>query len=557
MRVVALDARALRLGLAPGLTLADARARVPELAAVDHDPHADRLWLERIADGCDRWTPMVALDPPDGVTLDITGCVEAYALHSHQSVRTELVEVLPLSSNAPEEGQGDSAGWQSQPLRTGFDKLSPNGGGYGDEAALAADIELRLTRAGLTLRLALADTPEAAQALARFQSLPAADEAQAIRRLPVAALRLEEEAETALRRAGLKTIGDLADRSPVPLAARFGEGMVDALGRLLGRADSRIIPRRTLPALLFERRFAEPLARTDDALAVLDDLAHEAAIALEERHGGGRRFVGRLYRSDGQVREIAIETGLPTRDPAVPARLLRERIDALADPIDPGFGFDMIRFAVPTIEPLAATQLRLEGGRVAEEAMAALVDRLSTRLGRDRVRRFVAQGTHIPEQQALALPAVELPDPAPWPLPPAGEPPLRPLHLFDPPQRIEVTAEVPDGPPRQFRWRRTVHEVARFEGPERIAGEWWRVRVNRLPDPAPSVLREKPGRDAMDYDEAEAADRASSPPRGQPLLTRDYFRVEDVRGRRFWLFRHGLYDRETDAPDWYVHGLFA
>jgi protein ImuB len=519
MRVVALDARALKLGLAPGLTLADARARVPELAAVDHDPHGDRLWLERIADGCDRWTPMVALDPPDGVTLDITGCVEAFSLRSS-------------SPFVPSEV-------------------------WGSESALAADVEQRLTRSGLTLRLALADTPEAAQALARFQSLPAADESQAIRRLPIVALGQEDEAETALRRAGLKTIGDLADRPSAPLAARFGEGLVDALDRLLGRADSRISPRRALPALLFERRFAEPVARTDDALMVLDDLAREAAIVLEERHGGGRRFVGRLYRSDGAVREIAIETGLPTRDPAIPARLFRERIDTLADPIDPGFGFDMIRLAVPAIEPLAATQLKLEGGRVAEEAMAALVDRLSTRLGRNRVRRFALQGTHIPEQQALALPAVDLPDPAPWPLPPAGEPPLRPLHLFDPPQRIEVTAEVPDGPPRRFRWRRTVHEIARFEGPERIAGEWWRVRVNRLPDPPLSVLREKPGRDAMDCDDAEAADHAATPPKDKPLLTRDYFRVEDVRGRRFWLFRHGLYDRETGSPDWYVHGLFA
>jgi protein ImuB len=505
MRIVALDARALKLGLAPGLTLADARARVPELAAIDHDSYADRLWLERIADGCDRWTPMVALDPPDGVTLDITGCVDI----------------------------------------------------HGDEADLARDAERRLTEAGMTLRLAFAGTPEAAQALARYQALPAADETSAIRRLPIAALRIEEETDTALRRAGLKTIGDLADRPSAPLAARFGETLVTALDGMLGRADSRISPRRALPAIVCERLFAEPIATTRDALGVLDDLVREAMVALEERHGGGRRFAGRLYRSDGQVSEIAIETGLPTRDPAVPARLFRERIDALSDPIDPGFGFDMIRLAVPTIEPLAATQLKLEGGKVAEEAMAALVDRLSTRLGRNRVRRFTPRDTHIPEQRALVLPAVELPDPAPWPAPPPGEPPLRPIHLFDPPQRIEVIAEVPDGPPRRFRWRRTHHEIARYEGPERIAGEWWRVRVSRLPDPDPSVLRPKPGRDAMDCDEADAADQPTAPPKGKPLLTRDYFRVEDVRGRRFWLFRHGLYGRETETPDWYVHGLFA
>ncbi|HWL47179.1 MAG TPA: DNA polymerase Y family protein, partial [Sphingomonadaceae bacterium] len=199
--------------------------------------------------------------------------------------------------------------------------------------------------------------------------------------------------------------------------------------------------------------------------------------------------------------------------------LFRERIEALADPLDPGFGFDLIRLSVPVIEPLAPAQLRLEGGALAEGELAALVDRLSTRLGRGRFRRFQPRDTHIPDQAALALPAVAAPPPARWPAPPAGEPPLRPLHLFDPPQPIEVIAEVPDGPPCRFRWRRVLHEVTRYEGPERLAAEWWR-------------------RD------------------GPPGLTRDYYRVEDARGRRFWLFRHGLYDEKPD-PGWYLHGLFA
>ena len=494
IRIAALNAHALRLGLSPGLTLADARARVPELVATEHDAHADRLWLERIADSCDRWTPMVELDPPDGVTLDITGCV-------HLS---------------------------------------------GSEAALAEEIGRYFDAIGLNLRHAFAGTPDAAQALARFQTLPAPDEHQAVRRLPIAALRLDEEAETALRRAGLKTLGDLAARPSAPLAARFGAEMMARLDRLLGHADSRISPRRALPALIFERRFAEPVARTESVLAILDDLVREAAAVLEERHQGGRQFVGRLYRTDGMMREILIETGSPTRDPGMAARLFRERVDALADPLDPGFGFDLLRLAVPVVEPLGSSQLGLEGGQLGEEAMAALVDRLSTRLGRHRVRRFARRDSHIPEQQALTLPASETIDPLPWPISPTGEPPLRPLHLFDPPQLVEVLAEVPDGPPRRFRWRRTLHEVKRFEGPERIAGEWWRVPVDRLPQPAPSVTRKR-----MEGDEH----KSSSPAR--PLLTRDYFRVEDARGRRFWLFRHGLYERETGQPAWYIHGLFA
>lgn len=469
MRLTACDADALSHGLAPGMTLADARARVPGMIAVEADPAADRRWLERIADACDRFTPLVEAEPPDGLVLDMTGCLHL----------------------------------------------------FDGESGLIAAVEAAMRRWASQLRLAMAATPEGARALARFQSAPAPDEAAALRRLPVAALELDAEAERGLRRAGLKTIGDLADRPAAPLAARFGAEAIDRLNRVLGRSDSRITPRRALPALLLERRFAEPIGTADTAMAVIGELATEASMALEERRRGGRRFVARLYRSDGHVIDLTVESGLPLRDPARIQRLFEERVGALADPIDPGFGFDMIRLAVPQDEPLAAAQLALEGGEAREEAVAALIDRLSTRVGRQRVRRFVPRDSHLPEQASLALPAIAIATPAPWPEPEAGEPPLRPIHLFDPPQPVEVIAGLPDGPPQRFRWRRTLHEVARAEGPERIGAQWWR----RAP--------------------------------GDPGLSRDYYRVEDVRGRRFWLFRHGLYGDEHADPRWYVHGLFA
>lgn len=468
MQITALSPHVLAMGLAPGMALADARARVPALVAIDHDPVADRLWIERIADFCDRYTPMVAIAPPDTVILDITGCAHL----------------------------------------------------FGGEACLASDAEMRMERLGMTVRHAFAATPEGATALARYQTAPAASEDAALRRLPIAALQLGEEAETALRRAGLKTIGDLAARPTTPFSARFGEDATAALDRLLGRSDSRIVPLRPPPALFFERRFPEPIGHVDLAVQMIETMAEDAAQALEERHAGGRRFTARFYRSDGAVRDLAVETSLPIRDPAALMRLFNERVENLADPLDPGFGFDMIRLAIPTFEPLAPSQLQLEGGTVTEDAMAELVDRLSTRVGRDRIRRFVPRDTHIPEQCVLTLPAVEMTAPAAWPAASSGEPSLRPLHLFSPPHRIEVVAEVPDGPPRRFRWRRALHEVRRYEGPERIAPEWWK------------------------YD-------------GDPGLTRDYYRVEDARGRRFWIFRHGLYGSEKNDPSWYVHGLFA
>jgi protein ImuB len=469
LRLAACDAAALSLGLSRGMTLADARARVPELVVTQADPAASRYWLERIADACDRFTPLVEVEPPDGLILDMTGCLHLF-----------------------------------------------NG-----EAGLIAAVEAAMRRWASQLRLAMAATPEGARALARFQSVPARDEAAALRRLPVAALELDREAERGLRRAGLKTLGDLADRPSAPLAARFGRELIDRLDRVLGRSDSRITPRRPRPALLLERRFAEPITTADAAMAVIGDLAEDAARALEERHRGGRRFVARLYRSDGHVIDLAVESGLPLRDRSRIQRLFEERVGALADPIDPGFGFDMIRLAVPQDEPLAAAQLGLEGGAAKEEAVAALIDRLSARVGRRRVRRFVPRNSHLPEQASLALPAITLSNPAAWPKPDAGEPPLRPIHLFDPPQPVEVIAGLPDGPPQRFRWQRMLHEVARAEGPERIGAEWWR----RAP--------------------------------GDPGLTRDYYRVEDVRGRRFWLFRHGLYGDERAEPRWYVHGLFS
>lgn len=460
MRLVAVDPCGVALGLVPGLTLADARVRVPDFETFAHDARTDRRFLERLADACDRYSPAVALDPPDGVTIDITGCAHL----------------------------------------------------FGDEAALAADAMARFAPL-VTLRSAIADTPEAAQALARYGG-------NSIEALPVVALRLGDDATMALLRAGLKTVGDLACRPSAALAARFGPVAADRLARMLGRVDSRITPRRALPPVAAERRFAEPVGSVDHVLSIIGELLAEGCAELEKRASGCRQCTIALYRSDGDVRRLSVETGQPVRDPVTIMRLAHERIEGLSDPLDPGFGFDMIRIGLTRLEPLAAAQLALQGGSVSDDALAALIDRLSTRLGRGRVRRLVPADTHIPEQRMLALPALDIAKPAPWPLPEPGEPPLRPLHLFDPPQPIEVIAEVPDGPPHRFRWRRTLHEVTRAEGPERIAAEWWRRK-----------------------------DGAG--------LTRDYYRVEDARGRRFWVFRHGLYGTEKAQPGWFLHGLFA
>ena len=170
-------------------------------------------------------------------------------------------------------------------------------------------------------------------------------------------------------------------------------------------------------------------------------------------------------------------------------------------------------------EPLREKQQGLGGRRVVADSITALVDRLIARFGRQNVRRFTACDTHDPQRAARIVPYLSAEPGGAFPTPESGQPPARPLTLFDPPQPIEALAEVPDGPPLRFRWRRALHEVARAEGPERIAPEWWRD--------------------------------------GKAAGTRDYYRIEDDKGRRFWLFREGLFEDGAPPPRWFLHGLFA
>lgn len=473
LRLAAVSRQALGLGLRPGLTLADARARIPGLVALDHDPAADAALLQRMAEGCDRWTPQVALDPPDGLLLDVTGCAHL----------------------------------------------------VGGEAGLREAVIHSIRGARIHLRATLAGTPDTARALARFGRVavvaPGGDEAAA-RPLPIAALSLPDETVAALALSGLKRVADLADLPSRPLAARFGEALSRRLHRVLGREDGRIVPLRPLPAIAVEQAFAEPIAHAGAIERTLADLAGRAAGLLDAAGRGGRLFEASFFRSDGGVRRIAVETGRSTRDVPAILRLLHERLDALRDPLDPGYGYDLVRLCVPVVEPLRPLQSGLDGDEAGEDAISDLVDRLVARLGPARVLRFAAQDSHDPLRSSRLVPTSLVgagPAPGiPWPIPEPGEPPARPLRLFDPPHPIETLAEVPDGPPLRFRWRHAQHVVTRAEGPERIAAEWWR--------------------------EAGA-------------VTRDYYRVEDTQGCRFWLFRAGLYEREAERPRWFLHGLFA
>lgn len=444
--------------------------------AAKKSPEALTLTPARLADWCRRFTPLAAPDAPDGAMLDIAGAAHL----------------------------------------------------FGGEEALAQKIERRLAKLGFEARCALADTAEAAWALARFSRLRAvptgADEKQ-LRRLlgdlPVAALRISTDKAYALSQTGLKRVDDLWMRPRAPIAARFGEEIFRRLDGLMGKLRTPITPRFEAPFYVVERNFAEPIGRREDVESVLATLAQDLCRLLERHGEGARRVEANLFRTDGLVRHIEIASSRPLRDSQAISLLLRERIKAAAergdeDPLDSGFGFDLMRLAALHVEELNPAQDSWTRVVVPlQEKGAELIDRLGARLGAHRVQRLAPNPTHWPDHAARFVTAATAPA-IDW----DTEPQLpRPIRVFERPEPVEAIAEVPDGPPLRFKWRRVMHEVVSIEGPERIAPEWWAQQA--------------------------------------PQLTRDYFRVEDKEGRRFWMFREGLYGEEAPRPRWFLHGVFA
>ena len=449
-------------GARPGMRLTDARALDPGLVAVAADGSGDRALLDRMARWSSRWSPLVEVDGADGIRLDASGVAHL----------------------------------------------------FGGEAGLLRDIESRFAALGLTARVAMAGTAGAAWGLARFAAERSGDGLDAVAPLPIAALRLPAGVIRTLQRLGLKTVGALVGVPRRSLARRFREAdnPLDALDRMLGRTPEPLSATPVDPPPRALLRLAEPVADPSAAAQALALLVPDLARQLEARRLGVRRLVLAGYRVDGEVQVADAACAIPTREAAHLLRLLKDKTDTL----DPGFGFDAFALEASWFEPLDSAQDGLIGGPPPALEVARLVDRLSVKLGADKVRRPVAQASHVPERASGWRAAVEE-----GPSTPAcGRRGSRPQRLLDRPEAIAVIYATPEGLPRRFVWRRGVHDVARAEGPERIAPEWWRER-------------------------------------GTARL-RDYYRVEDRQGRRYWIYREGLFgDGRGGDPMWYLHGLFG
>jgi len=496
-RIAALNAAAEDAGLVIGEPVADARAKAGFLQVRDIDTAADDAALRRLALWATRYTPTASpwneSNGVDGFFLDIEGAAHL----------------------------------------------------FGGEARLIADLAGRLENFGLTARLAVAGTPGMAWAASRFHTarlcvLPSGAEAEALSPLPIEALRLSGETRTALRRLGFKTVGALIDKPRAPFAARFAAELLRRLDQALGRIDEPLVPIVAPPVYHSLHYFLDPIVTQQAIVARAGRLMQNLVHVLTRDDVGARRLRLCLYRVDGAVKTIEIGLTMPTRSVSHVVRLIDLKLEALAALDDAGFGFEAIGLAVTRAEPMPARQTELapslpspaSGGGLGRgdgdrtERCAALIDALQQRLGPHSVRRFAPVASHLPERAEMLPPIDEVERPA-WPEPEQA----RPLLLLPQAEPTEVTALVPDGPPRRFCWRGVTYDVAGAQGPERIGAEWWRA-----PPPYPPPL-------------------AGEGKGGGP--TRDYYLVEDLGGRRFWLYREGLYGRETASARWFVQGLFA
>jgi protein ImuB len=431
--LTAVDPAAAAAGLRPGQAVADAQAILPEVALVPADPGADAAWLRRLALWALCITPLPAVDPPDGLLLDVTGVA-----HLHGS---------------------------GAPRRSGP-------GGDPEEGALLRRVVARFARAGVAARGAIAGNPTTAAALARGGGggvvVPPGGERAAVAPLPLAALRLDPALVAALHRLGLRCVGEVLRQPRGPLARRFGAALLDGLDTATGaRAAPPIAPLRPPPEFAAARDFAEPIATRGAIDATLALLLPALCRRLEAAGLGARRLVLLAFRVDGAVQAVAVGTGLASRDPRHFARLFRDRLERLA----PGFGFERMALEARATEPIGAAQASLPGrGGAAPEArrqaLTQLLDRLAQRLP---VWRLAPRLSHWPERAVARLgpfEAVVLPEG--WP----GR--IRPLGLLRHPVPLGAMAVVPDGPPARLWTERISWRVARAEGPERLEPEWWR-----------------------------------------------------------------------------------
>lgn len=384
---------------------------------------------------------------------------------------------------------------------------------WGGEAAYLKHIVTSLRSLGYDVRAAMADTIGAAWAVSRYgverPIIQSGTQKDALALLPPAALRLDEAITQRLKRLGLKKICQLYNIPRGHLVRRFGETIALRLSQALGEIPENLVYKPFHEPFVENLMTPEGVATAEGIAAALSNLLEQTCQRLQNEHKGVRYLVFDCFRVDGDVQTVEVGTSKPSQNPVHLFRLFSDKLDK----IEPALGIEQFRLTASQTEKVDKVQDSLLNDRsgMDETEVKEMVDRLSNRFDPTQVYCFRPLERHWPENSIKAVPFADVPKEAEW-----RKNPLRPVTLLKRPEPIEVTALLPDYPPVFFKHKNNMHLVSKADGPERIEQEWW---------------------------------IKGGPPR-------DYFKLEDEQGQRFWVFRDGQYSSDK-PPSWYLHGYFA
>lgn len=418
MVVTAINSQAASQGISLGMVVADAKASVPNLHVLDDRPGLEKKLLTTWGHWCIRYTPIVTMDPPDGLVLDATGC-------------THL---------------------------------------WGGEQAYIEDITSRLTTKGFEVRIALADTVGAAWAVARFGKnipvVPLGQHRDILSGFPPAALRLQKDTAERLHKLGFHTIGSFMSMPRTVLRRRFGDGLLLRLRQALGQEEEPLHPLRPVAPYIERLPCLDPIRTAKGIEIAIQRLLEAICNRLTQEDKGIRKATLTYFRIDGKTGSITMGTHRAT---AVVSHLFK--LFTLKIPqIEPALGIELFELEALHVEDTDPAQEILweDTTGLEDPALAELLDRLAGRTNTCTIRRYLPTEHHWPERSFQTAASLSDITHTPWP---TTQP--RPTRLLAKPEPIEVSAPIPDYPPMVFRYRGKVHSIKKADGPERIAREWW------------------------------------------------------------------------------------
>ncbi|HET9824094.1 MAG TPA: DNA polymerase Y family protein [Chitinophagaceae bacterium] len=418
MIVTAANSIAEEQGVETRMVVADARVLIPFLKVFDDKPGISDKLLTRLAEWCIRYTPSVAVDPPDGLILDVTGC-------------THL---------------------------------------WGSERNYLENITTRLKKLGYNNRLAIADTVGCAWAISHFGEhsyiVKSGEQTTALLSLPPTALRLNENIVERLHKLGLKRIRDFIGMPRSSLRRRFGPEFLEKIDLALGYQEEKIQPVHPIEPYHERLPCLEPIITATGIEIALQRMLETLCDRLQQEQKGIRAAVFKCYRIDGKIEKVEIGTNRATHNTKHIFKLFEIKLPT----IEPALGIELFTLEAPKVEDVSPSQEKLWDKTCGLDnvALSELLDRLSGKMGANLIHRYLPDEHYWPERSTKLALSLQEKATAKW----RTDRP-RPLQLLSNPEPVEVTAPIPDYPPMLFRYKGKLHKVIKADGPERIEQEWW------------------------------------------------------------------------------------